>query len=1126
MKIFTYIVLFFLAFNLVLDAQIYQGPANGSVTSGVTVNTNSFTEDVIQGPGFRPKPFENKFLRMRLPDVENVIKPTGEEGSNYYIDPLINSSEKPKAGDFVLTKNFQGIPDQGMYIPPDPYLAVGPNHIIAVVNSRFRILDKSGTVIKTIEANTWYQSTLSNSDPFDPKVMYDHYADRWVMVWLNVGTSTSYFLVSISDDSDPTGVWYNYKFPSHVNGTTSAGNWADYQGVGYDENGIYITSNQFTFAGSFSYAKLRIINKAELYANTAGAVNYKDLWDIKTPSPNNNVFGLRPTRDYDNSSDYYLVNNSPYSTGTYFVVYKLTNPLTTPTLTAVTVPVTAYSDPNDASQLGSSNTIDGGDCNLRNEPVVKDGVLHLAHAVKSGTGGLYSSVRYCAINLTSNSTVTDVAMGADTYFHSYPAIAVDQNNNVVITYSRSSTTEYCGAFYTTKPSSSATLTGSKPVKAGLGTYYKTFGGDRNRWGDYNGAWTDPSNGNKIYVLTEYVASTNNWGTWIGELTYNEATTSILVTAPDGGDHWVIGSSQNITWTSQNVTNVKIEISTNNGTSWSTVVASVPATPSTYAYTVPNTPSGLCLIRISDVSNASISDVSNSTFTISTQLSAYDWEVVTSPVTTDLTYVSIVDADYAWICGEGGVVLKTDNGGLSWTKCTNVTGNVDLYAISGRSSTHAIVGDGSGNIYRTSDGGSTWTKVSTNSGSFINVLDYISPTLAYAQGDPTSSVWRLLKSTDDGVTWSLATSLAAASGEAGWNGAYDRIGTNVWFGTNKTKIYKSTTGFEGPWTSGATGSSANSYGIAFSDPLNGIAVVNDGTNGLVMKTTNGGANWTNVTFPVTAQSNMADFVDGTPYVWVGTFQNGIVHSSDYGTTWTLDRLPAAVAGVNALKVYPDASNGIAVGAAGLILRSTMGSVVPVELTSFSASKTGTKVFLTWNTATETNNQGFEIQRKSAESNGNWNVIGFKNGFGTTTDPTSYSYNDDIVGLSNGTIYYRLKQVDYDGTYSFSDVISIENVTPKEFVLEQNYPNPFNPSTSINFTLPSNCNVKLEVYSVNGEKVATLVNETKSAGFHSVDFSATNVQNNFLSSGMYIYRIIATDIVTGNINSQVKKMMLIK
>jgi hypothetical protein len=127
--------------------------------------------------------------------------------------------------------------------------------------------------------------------------------------------------------------------------------------------------------------------------------------------------------------------------------------------------------------------------------------------------------------------------------------------------------------------------------------------------------TDPSAPEKIYILTEYTSSTNTWGSWIGELTFATVNNSVTVTAPDGGEHWVVGTSQNITWTNQNVANVKIEISIDNGTTWTTIAASVSAALGTYAYTVPNTPSGLCLVRISDVTNASINDASNGTFTL-------------------------------------------------------------------------------------------------------------------------------------------------------------------------------------------------------------------------------------------------------------------------------------------------------------------------------------------------------------------------------------------------------------------------------------------------------------------------------------------------------------------------------
>ncbi len=527
-----------------------------------------------------------------------------------------------------------------------------------------------------------------------------------------------------------------------------------------------------------------------------------------------------------------------------------------------------------------------------------------------------------------------------------------------------------------------------------------------------------------------------------------------------------------------------------------------------------------------VSDKPIKGSNSSSEVIENNNSTYDWEIVTSPVTTALSAVCIVNRTNCWIAGDGGVVLKSNNGGTTWTKCTNVTGNVDLYCISAYDENKVIVGDGSGNIFRTTDGGTTWANVSTNAGSFMDVVDYVNADLAYAIGDPTGSVWRLLKSTDGGATWNLATSLAAASGEAGWNCSYERIGLNVWFGTNKTKIYKSSTGLEGPWTSGATGSYVNSYGIAFSDEMNGIATVNDATNGKIMKTTDGGVSWVLTTYPVTGLSNLPDFVHGTPYVWVGTFSSGIRHSSDYGSTWVTDNLPTTVTGINAIKVNPDVNSGIACGAAGLILKSTIPDVIPVELTSFTAFANGGSVNLNWQTATETNNNGFEIQRKLNESDPDWTIVGFKPGAGTTTNITSYSFTDNLICSYSNNLFYRLKQIDFDGSINYSKTIEVENILPTKISLDQNFPNPFNPSTKISFMLPSNSNVLLELYNINGEKVATLINGIKNSGYHVYELDIKNLVNNSLSSGMYIYKLTALDLTSKNVVSLAKKMILLK
>ncbi len=191
--------------------------------------------------------------------------------------------------------------------------------------------------------------------------------------------------------------------------------------------------------------------------------------------------------------------------------------------------------------------------------------------------------------------------------------------------------------------------------------------------------------------------------------------------------------------------------------------------------------------------------------------------------------------------------------------------------------------------------------------------------------------------------------------------------------------------------------------------------------------------------------------------------------------------------------------------------TIDTTVPVELSNFTANVSFQTVELTWSTATETNNSGFEVQRKSNKND--WEVLGFVPGRGTTTELSSYRFVD-AVKLA-GNFLYRLKQIDFDGSFEYSDEIFVEVSLPVEFNLAQNYPNPFNPSTIISFSVPQISNVTLSVFNIIGEKVATLVNEMKDAGTHQVEFNATN-----LTSGIYIYKLEA-----GSFNS-VKKMMLVK
>ena len=189
-------------------------------------------------------------------------------------------------------------------------------------------------------------------------------------------------------------------------------------------------------------------------------------------------------------------------------------------------------------------------------------------------------------------------------------------------------------------------------------------------------------------------------------------------------------------------------------------------------------------------------------------------------------------------------------------------------------------------------------------------------------------------------------------------------------------------------------------------------------------------------------------------------------------------------------------------------------IPVELTSFVASVNENNVTLSWTTASETNNLGFEVQRNSGSD---YQTVGFVNGNGTTSESQEYSYTDVVTP---GSYSYRLKQVDFDGTFSYSESIQVEIVVPDVFTLEQNYPNPFNPSTKINFSLAVDSKVSLKVFDVLGQEVATLINSDLVSGAHNVDFNALS-----LNSGVYFYRIEATGIDGTNFTS-VKKMILTK
>ena len=237
--------------------------------------------------------------------------------------------------------------------------------------------------------------------------------------------------------------------------------------------------------------------------------------------------------------------------------------------------------------------------------------------------------------------------------------------------------------------------------------------------------------------------------------------------------------------------------------------------------------------------------------------------------------------------------------------------------------------------------------------------------------------------------------------------------------------------------------------------------------------------------------------------------------------------AIVAGIYTYEfVYNDRSYGVhnAPYTVAILQKALadLGYTVPIEMTSFTAEVNSNKVSLSWSTATETNNKGFVVERKT---NGDWEQIGYVNGKGNSTEMTNYSFVDNLKGVSANEATYRLKQVDFNGTSKYSKEVNVAiKAGPKEYTLSQNYPNPFNPSTTIKYALPFASNVKLTVYNITGEVVKVLVNGTQESGSHEVMFNTSNgVQ---LSSGIYFYSLQATSKDGMNTFNQTKKMILLK
>lgn len=406
----------------------------------------------------------------------------------------------------------------------------------------------------------------------------------------------------------------------------------------------------------------------------------------------------------------------------------------------------------------------------------------------------------------------------------------------------------------------------------------------------------------------------------------------------------------------------------------------------------------------------------------------------------------INSDSGFVVGTGGTLLRTVDGGGSWSLVTGLPLSSSFYGIHFASRTAGTIVGGSGAILRTVDGGTTWGAQST-SGQTLQAVHFVHPDTGLAVGFGT-----IRRTVNGGTAWTPVTPPAGTG--------------NQFFNS-----------------------------VAFGNSFVALIV---GSSGTILRSSDRGVTWSKITVPglstttsleqVTFASTETAFITGAGGV--------ILRSDDSGLSWRPLASPTS-SSLNAVR-FLNIDNGCAVGDNGTVLRTRDGGL-PVELVSFSARwhAASSGVLLAWATASETNNYGFRIERRM---DAEWVQVGFVAGSGTTVREQKYSFIDRPESAGS-RLFYRLWQIDLDGSSQLLQTIGVAaGAVAEEFALWQNHPNPFNARTSFAFSLPRESLVELIVYDLLGRQVAQPLNRVLPAGQHRIPWEAGT-----LPSGLYYYRL---------------------
>jgi hypothetical protein len=451
--------------------------------------------------------------RRRPPDSERPVPDALRRESLAPARPTVPLGPSP-----ALAGGFSGLDDPNTVIPPDTNGAVGPNHLMVTLNSQVHFQNRGGSPLGApVTLDTFWSAVDGGGGTFDPKTLYDPFANRWISVACDDAQSTSSaILVGVSQTGNPMGSWFQFRIDADPGPGPDV--WADFPSVGFNGKWVVVQLNMFTIPGMYVRSNIYVFDRTALYGGNGAFTLIED----------DQGFTQAPAVTYDMAQpDLFMLEewNGGFSA---LRLTKLSGPVGSPALSVVSFPIgpTTWTpgpaSPDQAPQLGSAQRISTNDARIQSL-VFRNNTLWTAHTVFASTPGPVgrAGVQWWQLSTAGSPLQTGrIEDVSATNFYAFPSIAVNKFDDVLLAFSCFSATRFASACYAFRKSTDApnTFNDVATLKDGQSSYFKTFSGTANRWGDYSAAQVDPRNDVDLWTLQEYAATpANRWGTWWGLL---------------------------------------------------------------------------------------------------------------------------------------------------------------------------------------------------------------------------------------------------------------------------------------------------------------------------------------------------------------------------------------------------------------------------------------------------------------------------------------------------------------------------------------------------------------------------------------------------------------------------------